>query len=345
MLAAVLHAPENLTLEQVPVPVPGPGELLLKVEANTLCGTDGRLLSGEKTLGVKPGVTPGHEFAGRIVAVGDGVVDYQVGKQAVMFPIVTCGHCDECKAGQEQLCSVQEIFGYAIDGGLAEYCLVPRLAVQRGNLIQLEEEMTPAGLALVEPVSCCLHGMNQYRVELGDTVLIFGAGPIGLIHAQLARAAGAAQVIVTNRSAGRRDIALELGATHTIDPADGPLVDEVKALTNGRGADVVVVCVGVPELANQALQAVRKGGRVNYFAGFPRGSTAVMDPNLIHYDEIQVSGGSGANRQEAAQAVDLIRRGVINAERMITHRFPLSQIEQAYKAMTARQGIKVVVTP
>lgn len=345
MMVAVLNGPNDLELTERPVPVPGPGEVLLKVEGNTLCGTDGRLLRGEKTAGVRPGVIPGHEFAGRITALGEGVNDFEVGKQAVVFPIVSCGHCADCLADREELCPSQELFGYAIDGGLAEYCLITSLAVERGNLIQVDEEISPEALSLVEPISCCLHGFHQYGVNLGDSVLIFGAGPIGLIHAQLARAAGAAQIIVTNRSPKRRELAMQLGATHTIDPTAESVPEAARRITGGRGADVAVVCVGVPELANEALQSVRGGGRVNYFAGFPKGSTAIMDPNLIHYEQLVVTGGSGANRREAHMAVDLLQRGVINADVMVTHTYPLSDLYNAYEELNNRDGLKILVVP
>lgn len=345
MLAAVLRAPGDLRLERRPVPVAQRGEILLRIEGNTLCGTDGRLLTGEKTAGVKPGVIPGHEFVGRIAAIGEGVSGYEVGKQAVVSIVVSCGSCPECQADMEEVCDNLQLIGYGIDGGLAEYCLIPAGAVSRGNVVQIENDLPPAALSLIEPISCCLHGLNRYRVDPGDTVVIFGAGPIGLIHVQLAKISGATQIIVSNRSEARRELARELGATRTLDPREESVADVVRRATAGRGADVAVVCVGVPELANEALQVVRVGGRVNFFAGFPKGSTATIDPNLIHYNELTVTGGSNAARREVKQAVELVQKGLIDAEALVSHTFSLEDVEEAYKTLMAREGLKVLVVP
>ncbi len=345
MRAAVLYGPNDLKLEERPVPEPGPGEVLLRVEGNTLCGTDGRIFRGEKTVGITPGIILGHEFGGTVAAVGPGVENYRVGDQASVYPIVSCGSCAQCVAGRDNVCETGRLFGNAIDGGLAEFCLIPELAVQRGNLIQTDTVLPPKALSLMEPVSACLHGFNQYGVDPGDTVVIFGAGPIGLIHLQLAKAAGATQVIVSNRSPVRRNLAESMGATRTVDPTAESVREVTRELTNGRGADVSVVCVGVPELANQALEVVRVGGRVNYFAGFPKGSLAEIDVNLIHYNELLVTGGSGATLNEAAQAARLLEEGIVDAESLASDSYPLADVEEAFTALLRRDGFKIMVTP
>lgn len=343
-LAAAFYGPGDLRLEERPVPTPGVGEVLVRVKANPLCGTDGRILSGQKTSGVRRGVILGHEFGGEIARVGEGVESYAEGDRVAVYPIVSCGRCFHCLAGREQLCEEGELFGYAIDGGLAEYCLVPRRAVERGNLIPVDANLPGLSISLVEPVSACLHGFGQYGVNPGDTVVVFGAGPIGLIHIQLAKAAGASQIIVSNRSRARRERAMELGATRAIDPREESVERVARELTGGRGADVSVLCVGVPELANQALACVRGGGRVNYFAGFPKGSTAEIDPNLIHYNELIVTGGSGATLEEARQAAELLSRGVINANALVSDFYPLSKVDEAFQALRGGAGLKVAVT-
>ncbi|MDO5722152.1 MAG: zinc-binding dehydrogenase [Actinomycetaceae bacterium] len=206
------------------------------------------------------------------------------------------------------------------------------------------KQLDPKALCLAEPISCCLNGIDQYRVEPGDTVVVLGAGPIGLIHTQLALAMGARQVIVSNRSRARRETAERLGAL-AVDPTAADLKEEVYALTAGAGADAVVVCIGVEELAQQALELAREGGRVNYFAGFPKGSTSVLEPNLIHYKELAVTGGSNARRRDVARAIKLLEAGVINVEEIVTHSFELSQVHQAYDALRERVGVKIAVVP
>lgn len=346
MLAAQLNAPEDLELVEKDRPTAGPGEVLLKIEANTMCGTDYRLYTGAKTAGVRPGVVPGHEIAGRIEEIGDGadgiVPGLAVGQQATVSIVVSCGHCRNCLNDREHLCVNLELFGYAIDGGLQEYMIVPERALRRGNLITTSEELDPKALCLAEPISCCLNGLDQFKVEAGDTVAVLGAGPIGLIHAQLALASGAKHVFVTNRGEERREVANRLGATGV-----GPdeIADRVNAVTDGAGADVVIVCIGTPDLAQDALELAAEGGRVNYFAGFPKDSTSVMEPNLIHYKELQVTGGSNARRRDVVRAIKLLETGLINVDEIVTHTFPLSKVKDAYAAVNDRLGVKICVVP
>lgn len=349
MLAARLHAPNDLRVEEVPTPRPGPGEVLLDIEMTTLCGTDLRLISGAKTAGVRPGVIMGHEMAGRIAELGDGVdavvPGLAVGQQATVSIVVSCNRCAACLAGREHLCANLELFGYGIDGGFAEQVLVPARAVASGNVIVTPKDLTPKQLALSEPLSCVLNGAHQFNTQPGDTVVVLGAGPIGLLHAQLARYSGAGKVIVTNRSAGRRELAEELGATISVDPTSTDLDRVVRDATDGAGADVVIVAIGEPSLANQALQLAAIGGRVNYFAGFPKGSTAVMDPNLIHYNELQVTGGSNARRKDVVDAVKLLANSAIDAEKIVSHTFALADFDKALEAVGNRVGVKTGVTP
>ncbi len=345
MLAAVLHAPRDLRLEHVPTPEPGPGEVVLDIEATTLCGTDLRLISGAKTSGVRPGVVLGHEIAGRVAALGEGVSGVRVGDQATVSIVVSCHRCHACLNDREHLCENLRLIGYGIDGGFAERMLVPADAVASGNLVVTPHEIPATTLALAEPLSCVLNGARQVRVQPGETVVVLGAGPIGLLHAQLARVAGAGQVIVTNRSAHRRELALRLGATRALDPATEDVRAAVVEATGGRGADVVIVAVGAAELAGQALALAGIGGRVSYFAGFPKGSTAEVDANLIHYNELIVTGGSNARRADVVRAVDLLSAGVIDAESLVTNRVPLSRFEEAIALVSGRTGVKTAVVP
>ena len=343
MNAAVLEDVGRLRLRRVRRPEPGPGEVVLKIEANTICGTDLRIVSGAKTAGVRPGVILGHEFAGRGAAVGDGVAGVPVGAQATCSIVVGCLRCAACQSGREHLCENLILFGYELDGGLAEYLLVPRVAMEHGNLVVVERELPATTLALAEPVSCCLNGARQVAVAPGETVVVLGAGPIGLLHIALARLAGAT-IFATGRP-GRLEAALSLGATEAFDLTGDALTREIMQRTGGRGADVVIVAVGDLSLVNQALELAAFGGRVNYFAGFPKGSAATMDPNLIHYRELLVSGGSNARRADVARAVGLLSSGALDVGSMVTHQFPLSELDEAMAAVRQRRGLKVAVVP
>lgn len=343
MNAAVLHGVNDLRLDRRPVPEPGPGEVLLKVEANTICGTDLRIISGAKTAGVRPGVIMGHEFAGRVAVVGPDVVGVEVGRQATCSIVVSCQHCPNCVNGREHLCENLELVGYGIDGGMAEYLLVPQQAMAHGNLVLTPNELSPTLLALAEPLSCVLNGAGQVNVRPGDSVAVLGTGPIGLLHIALATMAGATRIYASGRP-GRLAMAEQLGATAVTETGDD-LVKLIRGRTEGRGADVVIVAVGDTTLANVALQLAAIGGRVNYFAGFPKGSTAQTDPNIIHYNELQVTGGSNARRADVRRAVELLSSGRLPVADLVSHTFPLTELDAAIKAVADRVGLKVALLP
>ena len=345
MKAAIFVGPGEVELGEVETPTAGPGELVIKVGANTVCGTDVRIIRGEKTAGIDHGVVLGHEVAGYIAEVGEGVTGYHVDDLVGLTPIISCGHCYYCNRDLEHFCVDMKIVGYAVNGGLAEYMKVPAHAVARGNVVKADKHLRPEHVALAEPLSCCLSGLRSYEVHVGDTVVILGAGPIGLIHLQLALLRGATQVIVSDISASRRAAAVEFGATLTVDPSSEGLQQVVKDATQGRGADLAVICIGRPQLFADALGVVRKRGRVNVFAGFPAGGTAAFDPNAIHYGEITVTGASNARRSDYEQAVRLIESGRIAVEKMVTNSFPLSKVLEAIDYSAGGEGIKVAVVP
>ncbi len=320
-------------------------EVLVKVGANTVCGTDVRILRGEKTRGIAQPVVLGHELAGHIAEVGNEVEGYEVGAPVVMAPAMACLHCFYCKRGLENLCQNKRIMGNIVDGGLAEYVRIPGNAVEAGNLFVAEKDLPPEQLALAEPLACCINGQGNYRVEVNDTVLVLGAGPIGLFHLQLALLAGARTVIVSNRSEARRNFATELGAHVTVDPSGEDLWEVVAEHTDGLGVDVSVICVGRPRLVNDALRATRKGGRVNVFAGLAGDGWSKVEANLIHYNELVLTGASDSKRRDYDTALRLIESGRIDAEQMVTHRFPLKETEKAIETSAAGEGIKVAVMP
>lgn len=345
MLAAVFGGPGELDVKEVETPGAEAGEVLVRVGANTVCGTDVRILRGEKTSGIVSPVVLGHELAGHVAEVGDGVEGYQVGAPVVMAPAMACLHCYFCRRGLENLCVEKRIMGNIVDGGLAEYVRIPAGAVRAGNLFVAREDLPSEHLALAEPLACCLNGREKYRVEVDDTVLILGAGPIGLFHLQLALLAGARTVMVSNRSEDRRASARELGAHVTIDPSSEDLEEVVGEHTGGLGADVCVVCVGKPDLVNDALRATRKGGRVNVFAGLAGAGWSEVEANLIHYNELTVTGASDSRRRDYDTAIRMIESGRIDAERMVTHRFPLGDTQKAIETAAGGEGIKVAVMP
>lgn len=345
MLGAVFRGPGHLEVGEMERPGIGPGEVLVKVGANTVCGTDVRILRGDKTRGIGRDVVLGHELAGHVAEVGRDVRGYEVGAPVALAPAIACLHCFYCRRGMENVCLNKRIVGNILDGGLAEYARIPAEAVTAGNLFVAHKDVPSEYLALTEPLACCVRGLENYRVELDDVVLVMGSGPIGLFHLQLALLAGARTVIVSNRSEMRREFARKLGAHVTVDPKTEDLSEVVAEHTDGLGVDVAVVCIGVPALVNEALRLARKGGRVNLFAGFAGEGLAEVEANLIHYNELVVTGASDTRRADYEKALRLIESGRIEVESMVTHRFPLREAAEAIEASARREGIKIAVMP
>ncbi len=344
MRAAILHAPDQVALGEMATPTAGPGEIVLKVRAATVCGTDIRILRGRKIKGVRFPSVLGHEFAGEIVEVGSGVADFSRGDRVAMDPVIPCRRCAYCKTGRENVCLNRQAMGYEFDGAYAEYLRIPAIALEAGNVVRIPDAMPFEAAALAEPLACCINGMRNVGVHLGDVVVIIGAGPIGLMHAALARRAGARLVIVSEPNGMRRRAALERGVDHAFDPTADDLGAEVRALTGGLGADAAVLAIGVPQLANEALQIVRKGGRVNLFAGFSAGDMASFDVNLVHYNEITVTGASALSRRDYETALNLLAGGLIDAGSLVTHRYPLVDALAALKEAEGGGALKVAIT-
>ena len=345
MLAARLKAVDDLRVEETRIPSPGRGEVLVEVGANTICGTDLRILRGEKTSYVELPVVPGHEAAGRVAEVGQGVSGYRVGERVALNPNIPDRRCWACRHDLENICENKRIVEYSIDGGLAEYMLVPAESVAAGCLFVADSDLPDEQLALAEPLGCVVNGQRLTPVTADDTVLIMGAGPIGLLHLQLALLSGAGAVIVSQRSPARRALAGRLGAAAAVDPTSQDLAEVVHEHTRGRGVDLAIIAIGVPELVNQALTLTRVGGRVNLFAGLAGKGWAEIEANLIHYRQLAVTGSSDVRRSDYETALGLITSERIDTASLITHRFPLEDVAGAFAAAAGREAVKVAVLP
>lgn len=345
VIAAVFHGPSDMQVAEVDRPEIGPEEVLVKVGANTVCGTDVRIMRGEKTEGVRRPSIIGHEFAGRIAEVGSRVKDYETGMPVAVAPSIPCRRCFYCRRDMENVCDHKQRIGYDLDGGFGEYVRVPAEGLKAGNLFTVREDLPPEHLSLAEPLACCINGQRQSPVGLDETVLVMGAGPIGLFHLQLALLAGARTVIVSQPSAARRDFAASLGAHLIVDPTSENLSSVVEEATGGLGVDVVIVCIGKSGLVNDALRMARKGGRVNIFAGLSGEGWAQVEANRIHYNQLEVTGISDCHRSDYEVALRLIESGRVDVGQMITHRFPLIAVADALDATANGEGIKVAVLP
>lgn len=345
MIAAVFHGPGRVEVCEVDTPEIGPHEVLVKVGANTVCGTDVRVLRGEKTRGIRHPSIIGHEFAGHVAEVGRRVKDYEVGTPVAMAPMIPCHRCFYCQHDMENVCINKKGMGYDLDGGLSEYVRVPAEGIEAGNLFVARDDLPSEHLSLAEPLSCCINGQNRSRIGLDDTVLVMGAGPIGLFHLQLCLLSGARAVIVSEPSPIRRKLATDMGARITVDPTSEDLYAVVEEATGGLGIDAAIICIGKPQLVNDALRMARKGGRINVFAGLSEEGWAEVEANLIHYNELEVTGTSDSRRSDYRVALRLIESGRIDVSQMVTHRFSLGSVNDALDTAASGAGIKVAVLP
>jgi L-iditol 2-dehydrogenase len=347
MRAAVYHGPEDIRLEEVPRPAIGPEELLLKVLNASICGTDIRIYHGHHRK-FPPGTVriPGHEMVGVVAEFGQNVKGYTIGQRLFMAPNMGCGHCRQCISGNNNICANYDAIGVTIDGAFAEYVRVPAAAILQGNLIPISEDVDPAVAALIEPFACVLRGQDAARVHDGDTVLVMGAGPIGIMHVKLADLKGAIKVIVSEPIAERRQQALQLGADVVIDPAQEELLPAVMALTGGRGADVIITAAPAHKAQEAALEAAAIGGRINFFGGLPKDNPFIrFNSNLVHYKELVVTGTTACSTHDCLRAAELVNSDRLDLAPLISQRFPLDQAPAAFAAAQDRKSLKVVLVP
>lgn len=340
MIGAYFLGNQCIETRPLVLPEPGEGQVLVKVSACGVCGTDVHIYHGGKgSAEVVPPVILGHEFSGHIVKLGSGVIGLEEGQLITVDPNIYCGKCRPCRQGQKQMCHHMRAVGVNMDGGFADYCLVPY-----AQCVPVPEGTDPELAALAEPLACCLHGIDRVGIRPGENVLVIGGGTIGQIMLQLARLAGAAKVVLSEPVEIRRELAVRLGADAAIDPLREDLPRRLSELLSRDGADVVIECVGNPRTSAQAIDAAAGCGRVMLF-GVPN-PDAVLQTKMhpIFQKELTIM-GSFVNPDTHSRAVALLSSGQLKLKELITHRFPVSQLEEAIKMQTGTQSIKVLVKP
>ena len=317
MQAVRLESIGQIALRDVARPAPGPGELLVRVEAAGVCGSDRHFFHGD--FPCAPPVTLGHEFCGIVEDLGSGVRDFRRGMRITGDPNIACRRCAACHAGQPHLCVGLTAIGLHRDGGFAEHVVVPETQAHA-----LPQTLDPTHGAFCEPLACCLHAVDLAGIGPGATVVILGGGVIGLLTVQLARLAGATCVVLSTRQQVRRDVAMAIGATHAVDPGAGDVVAAI-AGPNGilpGGADVVIECAGVADTMRQMTGLARRGGTVVVLGVMPQGSTVAIEPFDILFRELRIL-GSFINPFTHRRAADLVASGAIALDPLITGRLDL----------------------
>ncbi len=342
MRALVFDQPGVIRVDDVASPQPGPGEVVIEVGAASVCASDLRVYRGEKY--AKPGVIPGHEFAGHVIALGEGVADLDLGDGVAVYPIIACGGCEFCRRGLRNRCTSRQTLGYDANGGLAEQVLLPASLVAQGHAVKLPYGADWGRAALTEPTACVLNSLESCRFRAGASVAVLGAGPMGLLHILLARALGAGEIIVSEPVDVRREAAVDIGASRVCGGDPDELQAIVDEATAGNGCDIVIVSVGLNGLTEAALDVAGRQSSVNLFAGFPPESSAIVDVNDLHYREVSLTGTQNATPDQFRRTAALLP-SLEAVDRIVSHRFALSDAEQSYTAREDPAVLKTAVMP
>ena len=338
MLAVEYHSNTDIRVVELPVPAIGPGELLVQIRACGLCASDVM----EWYMQPRAPLYPGHEPVGIVAAVGEGVTRFAVGQRVFLHHHVPCMVCHYCRRGSFSQCPTFRATRL-YPGGLAEYVRVPALNVQL-DVLPLPADLSDEAATLIEPLSCCVRGIDRAGIQPGDSVLILGAGSNGLMLAQLAWLRGAIRVIIVDPIAYRRRRALEIGIDHALDPQAGSLIEQVYAINGGLKPDIVLVTPSSISAMQQGLELVGPGGTVLLFAPSKPQATLPVFPNTLFFQEISLRASYSAGPHDTRQALELLHTGRIQAEKLVTHRFPLRDAAQAFQLVSQPgDALKVVI--
>jgi L-iditol 2-dehydrogenase len=346
MKAAVYLGKDQVVVQDVPEPAPAVGEVLLSIEACSICGTDLRTWRhGDKK--ILPPRILGHEFCGSVVESRAKGANVSVGDRVVMYIVILNGSDRYVERGRENLSSHRTTMSYHHDGAFAPLMRVPAAAVAQGNLFRVTSAIPSDLMSLAEPLGCVMNAHSRLGVGKGDTVAVFGAGPIGIMHAVVSRLQGARKVYILDNNPARLEMAraFDLDGTVLVRP-DGAHREEMARLTGGEGADVVIVAVSAAAAQADALEIAGKAGRVNFFAGLPKSNpVASLDVNHLHYKELVVSGSYSEKRSDFQAAFALLHGGRFPADKIVTHRLPLGRILDGFRLMESGEALKVCLLP
>ena len=344
MKAAQLYGKEDLRLVDIAKPEINADEVLLKIKASAICGTDVRMLkNGHKAASESNPLTLGHEISGEIAEVGANITAYKAGDRVAVAPNLGCGVCDLCVSGNTHMCKDSEALGVTIAGAFAEYMVIPTEAVQQGNICIIGNNTSFEEAALAEPFSCVYNAFELYGVNPGDSVVIIGAGPIGLMHAKLAKMAGAGKVIINDLNTDRLAECKEIDASYIT--MDGNNFEEnLMKETDGKGANVVITACPAYQAQQAALRIASIFGRICYFGGLPAGKSEVaLDTNEIHYKQLTITGMTRQSLRQFRICLSLIEQNLINVSDLITSKSQLENLESAINKSARGEGLKNMI--
>jgi L-iditol 2-dehydrogenase len=346
MKAAVYLGKENIVVQDVADPRLEDGEILLKISACSVCGTDLRTYRHGDAK-IKPPRILGHEFCGTVVETRAPHSRVRLGDRVVMYIVIVGGRDRYVEMGRENLTAHRTTMSYHHDGAFAPFMKVPAEAVRQDNLFPVTSDISDEHMSLAEPLGCCMNAHSRLGIGLKDTVAVIGAGPIGMMHACLARLQGAQKVFVIDTNEARLKMAERFDIDGTaLATSDGSHREKIRELTNGHGPDVVIVAASTAAAQNDALELAAKAGRINFFAGLPKSSPiAPLDVNQIHYKELVVSGSYSEKKSDFQASFALLHSGRFPAAKFITHTLPLERITEAFPLMESGEALKVCILP
>jgi L-iditol 2-dehydrogenase len=339
--AQVFHGPGQLRFEDVPWPTPGAGEMVLKIEAALTCGTDVKTLQrGHPVMIPHVPTVFGHEFAGTVTAVGPGVRGFREGDRAVAANSAPCGRCRSCAQGRANLCE-DLLF---VNGAYGEAIALPARLVQH-NVVPIGAGVPAARAAFAEPLACAMLGIDRARLEGGQTIAVFGPGPLGCLLAMVA-GLRKARVLLIGKPGWRLERVRAMRLGECLEAGAGvDVVEQIRAATHGRGADVTVDATGRPEVWEQAMAAVARGGTVVFFGGCAPGTSVSLDTRRVHYEELTLVGAFHHTPEVIRRAVDALESEALVPDGLLTHRMGLEEVRQALELMARGEALKIVIEP
>jgi L-iditol 2-dehydrogenase len=352
MKALRFYAPEDVRLEEVAEPDCGPDEVKLRVRNCSTCGTDVKIFyNGHQNL--TPPRIIGHEIAGEVVEVGADVnvaygTGWKVGDRAQVIAAVPCGECYECRKGWMAVCQNQTSVGYQYDGGFAEYMIVPRQVLKVGGLNRIPDNVGYDEASAAEPLACAINAQALLGIQPGDSVVIFGAGPIGCMHVRIARGVHqAGEVYLVDVNADRLKLSADaVNPDQVINGSEVDVVERVMELTGGRGADVVITATAANVAQEQAISMAARNGRISFFGGLPKTDPFIKcDSNLVHYRQLHIHGANGSAPSHNQLALEYISTGQVPVGDLITRRVPLDDVLDAFQIVKNGEAIKVTIEP
>ncbi|MFH1277818.1 MAG: zinc-binding dehydrogenase [Candidatus Eisenbacteria bacterium] len=341
MTSALFYGSRELKLERVPVPRPARGEVLVRVEQALTCATDLKtyIRGSHKMIPELPSPF-GHEFAGVVTEIGEGVTGVEPGAAMAVANSAPCNECYFCRLERHNLCDNLRF----LNGAYSEYIIVPE-AIVKQNMYGIPDGVPFERMALLEPLACVVHGVERTGFRMDHIAAVIGAGPIGLMFVRLIKMTGA-EVIVLGRTPWKLEAARRLGADHVINVTEERDVEgTVKDLSHGRGVDVVIEAVGFPEIWERAINITRRGGKVNLFGGCEKGTEVKIDTHALHYEEKRIISVFHHTPRYVKMAFDLLVRGELDERILITEQRPLAELALAFEKMERREALKIAIRP